>query len=233
MSTVIRQAKPDLPDLRQRKWYQPVRSETLGGIADGTNNLVAVKSVGHLCHRFHWRNTSSDGITSHNVDPGATGTVLHWIYIPIRSVLSTHFYWGLFVQAHSEVSGGSQNAPFIEMVTLSGPRVIEPANGANMLDGSGDVNNAFGIRLDGVNGGLPVAEGRFEVEPGLFSYPVNEVRGTLVRTDVNKDLMPTGPRAMTYGSQAGTDTMITLLVKSHNCRPIQLSINEVAPVLVD
>lgn len=231
MSIVIVQNKPQLPSLESRRWYQPVRSETLGGIADAANNVFAVKSAGHLTHRFQWSRTS---VGIDDMDPGVAAQTLHRVYLPVRNPFSTHFTWSLFVQGHDFNSGGLNAS--IDMCVLNGLRVDEPANGNNMVDGKDQ--NAWALTLDVSNGGIPI-DGRVDLGADAagvrsFNYPVQEVRGVIVRgAGMADSVMPTGPRALRYGSQAGTDNTLTVMLKSTLCRPIQISINEVSPIVAD
>ncbi len=225
MTIIILQNRPTVPDLRTREWYAPIRSETLSGMADAANNCAAVKSVGHVTHRLHWPR-SSDGIR--HSDPGQEALTLHRLYLPIRSSFSTHFTWSMLLQGHDFNSGGLNG--YVEMCALKGVFVDAPANGNDMVDGA-DQNN-WAIKIDISNGGIP-AEGRRrnpDGVPGNHTFPILETRGLIVRSDINALNLPTSARAMSYGSEAGTNEMITILVRSFLCRPLQISINEIAPI---
>ena len=225
MSIVIFQNRPNIPSLPEREWYHPIRSETLSGLADSVNNLAAVKCVGHICHRFHWKR-GNDGIVV--TDPQLASSTLHRILIPIRSVFSTHFTWALRVQAHAFNSGALRST--VEMCVEQGVQLSAPVNGDDMLDGKDD--DEWGVLIEISNGGIPNG-GRadLDVDSGTFQYPVMETRGLIVRDELTTALMPTSLRAMHYGSAGGDNSTLTLLVRSNLARPIQLTLNEVSPIL--
>tara|TARA_B100000519_G_C14207806_1_gene421188 strand:- start:374 stop:787 length:414 start_codon:yes stop_codon:yes gene_type:complete len=134
----------------------------------------------------------------------------------------------MLLQGHDFNSGGLNG--YVEMCALKGVFVDAPANGNDMVDGA-DQNN-WAIKIDISNGGIP-AEGRRrnpDGVPGNHTFPILETRGLIVRSDINALNLPTSARAMSYGSEAGTNEMITILVRSFLCRPLQISINEIAPI---
>ena len=232
MSIVVFQNLPKVPQLSEREWYQPVRVETLSGFADAANNLAAVKGAGHFVHRFHWGRDNGGIIQT---DPGQLASITtQSVFLPVRSPFSTHFTWSLFFQGHRHVSGSF--VPKIEMAVLEG--LYPDGPGANPTFVDGDNFNDFAIQLTTSNQNIPEG-GRVErrdadgvVISGVYDYPILETRGLIVRSEVAAGGYPTSARALNYNTEAGNDDFLTIMVRTEFVRPIQLSINEISPILV-
>lgn len=198
----------------------PVVGEQLAGMAAAAVHEAARHALASKVFTIGYSRTqpTSDPGNPHEQSPasiGATTVNIEWTSTPLATHLMTTVYY---------IASPLKGTPVLDLTleTVSGTQ-LDPPSGANPA-----------IRLNTSNGELVVTDAErtddYDGTSGVTTYPEH----VKVCSDVWASVAsyPTIGRALSYGSAAGTATLVRLIVTYTNMLPLVIAIHELPPETV-
>lgn len=219
MSIVVPPSSQGAPALAERRWLEPLRTETLAQMAESSNHLAVVKGCAHVHKTFNHPQTSA----MIGQDPYSGSETQYSVTLPYTSKYPTYLEVIVWFQGHDHVS--PQTGPNLKFwtETLAGAQLDPPA-------GSGA---QYAVELSVVNGQIAAGQGRRLDFDSSVLYPLRSVALVQVpAASIPNASYPTFARALSLGTNAQTGNGVVVNVLADYARVHAISVNEVPPRFV-
>jgi|21_taG_2_1085346.scaffolds.fasta_scaffold01639_9 hypothetical protein len=219
MTIVISPSSQGAPALTERRWLEPLRTETLSHMVEAANHLAVSKGCAHAHKTFNHSQASA----MMNQDPHGAASTTYTVTLPYTSAFASEVEVIVWYQGHDHVS--TAQGPFLGFWTSD-------INGA-LLDPPAASGATYGVQMSVSNGQLAPGQGRRIDFDGSVMYPMRSVALSQVPADsIPNAAYPTFARALSMGTAAQTGNALQVHVTATYARVHAISVNEVPPRFV-